>query len=74
MQEGNLIHNVKCGECGTNIPTAELQQFGRILCSRCAKPRPPEYSAGRTGYYHAEDDLSGPSASWDMIVRLNEGD
>lgn len=73
-----VVQPTPCSHCGdiiripvslVNIPSAP--GFVICVCSACQNPLPPSlgnnYSNG-----HYDDDPSGASASWDIVVRLFE--
>jgi hypothetical protein len=70
MNAGEIVHNVKCCECGDMMRTAEVRRGGYVMCERCAHPMPPGLGNGYEGHY--DDDPSGASGSWDSIVRAYE--
>lgn len=72
MNPGDIVHNVKCEECGDMMRTAEVRKSGKVICERCLHPRTP--SCGNAGSGHWDDDPSGASGSWDAVVRGYEGE
>lgn len=74
MKPGSVVENARCEECGGKIRIAVVRKSGMIICERCLHPKTPSCSSGSTGQYHCEDDMSGASSSWDMVVRGQEGE
>jgi hypothetical protein len=59
----------QCHACGDVIPYFDATMYmGR--CHNCEFPRTPQLGNGYRGHY--DDDPSGASGSWDMIVREYE--
>ena len=67
----NNLTSARCHECGDLIKHAELDENGRATCSKCAEPL--KIITGTGAPNHWDDDESGASGSWDMIVKAYEG-
>ena len=65
-----LFKNVKCCGCGSIMPLAEGLDENNCICYNCSHIR-PNY-VGNQVYAHWDDDPSGASDSWDLIVKLYE--
>lgn len=68
--EIKLFRNVNCRECGGIMRFAEGINEKSCICYNCSHIQ-LNY-VGNQCYAHYDDDPSGASGSWDIVIRLIE--